>query len=206
MIAPEAREAYAGLVAPLRSFVARRVPASEVDDVVQDVFVRLQRGVGALRDEERFGPWVYRVARSAIAESQRARARHPLPREAPSEEHLAAEVPPADATDSDAPDARLAAAAAALVDLLPSPYREALVLTEIEGLTQKEAAERAGIGLSGMKSRVQRGRAQLRRWLDLCCEIALDARGHVIGCEPRARTPEAHAQALAALGGGDGED
>lgn len=202
MIAPEARGAYEGLVAPLRSFVARRVPASDVDDVVQDVFVRLQRGVGALRDEERFGPWVYRVARSAIAESQRARARHPLPREAPSEELVPAEVAAEDAEpgEAEAPDARLAAAAAALVDMLPSPYREALRLTEIEGLTQKEAAERAGISLSGMKSRVQRGRAQLRTWLDLCCEIALDVRGHVIGCEPRARTPEAHAQALAALG------
>jgi RNA polymerase sigma-70 factor (ECF subfamily) len=43
----------------------------------------------------------------------------------------------------------------------------------------------AGISLSGMKSRVQRGRQQLRRMFEDCCAIALDARGHVIECEPR---------------------
>ncbi len=57
--------------------------------------------------------------------------------------------------------------------MLPSPYREALTLTELEGLTQKEAAEMLGISLSGMKSRVQRGRQQLRQALEDCCHIAL---------------------------------
>lgn len=69
---------------------------------------------------------------------------------------------------------------------LPSPYREALTLTEIEGLTQREAAAMLGVSLSGMKSRVQRGREKLRAVLKQCCEIALDARGRLIGFEPRA--------------------
>lgn len=42
-----------------------------------------------------------------------------------------------------------------------------------------------GISLSGMKSRVQRGRQQLREMFEACCEIALDVRGHVVSCEPR---------------------
>lgn len=67
-----------------------------------------------------------------------------------------------------------------LVAMLPSPYREAITLTELEGLTQQEAAEMVGISLSGMKSRVQRGRRLLRQALDECCEIALDARGAVM--------------------------
>lgn len=203
MIEPEAKQAYDVLGERLRAFVGRRVPAVEVDDVVQDVFVRMLRGVEGLRDEERFGPWVYRVARSAIADSQRARARHPLPREAEHDAALAddAAIDPSELdADTAPPDARLAAAAAALVALLPSPYREALTLTEIDGLTQKAAAEQVGISLSGMKSRVQRGRERLRTLLHLCCEIALDARGHVIACESRPRTPEAHSAALAAHG------
>ncbi|MBK8239755.1 MAG: TauD/TfdA family dioxygenase [Deltaproteobacteria bacterium] len=65
------------------------------------------------------------------------------------------------------------------------PYREALTLTELEGLTQREAAEMLGISLSGMKSRVQRGRAQLRRALEVCCDIDVDVRGRVIGYTPR---------------------
>jgi len=38
----------------LRPFVARRVSPGDVDDVMQDIFVRMQRGLTALRDEERF--------------------------------------------------------------------------------------------------------------------------------------------------------
>jgi RNA polymerase sigma-70 factor (ECF subfamily) len=71
------------------------------------------------------------------------------------------------------------------VAALPSPYREAITLTELEGRTQREAAEILGISLSGMKSRVQRGRAKLRAMLEACCEVAVDARGKVVACEPR---------------------
>src|SRR3954465_12346320 len=62
----------------LRPFVARRVPKSDVDDVLQDVFLRAQRALPDLRDEDHFGAWMYRVARSAIAESHRQRVRHPV--------------------------------------------------------------------------------------------------------------------------------
>ena len=68
---------------------------------------------------------------------------------------------------------------------LPSPYREAITLVELEGKTAKEAAEMVGISVSGMKSRVQRGRAQLRELFERCCEIAIDARGKPTEFTPR---------------------
>jgi RNA polymerase sigma-70 factor (ECF subfamily) len=182
MIEPAARGAWRDLDAKLRPFIARRVRAdADVDDVVQDVFLRMQRGLAGLRDDERFGPWVYQVARSAIADHQRAALRHPLADGAlPEEEAL-----PEDEDDG-AVERELAAYVAPFVAMLPSPYREALTLTELEGLTQKDAAAMLGISVSGMKSRVQRGRQQLRKALDDCCHIALDARGRVVSCEPRA--------------------
>jgi RNA polymerase sigma-70 factor, ECF subfamily len=63
-----------------------------------------------------------------------------------------------------------------MIDQLNKEYREALMLVELEGLTQQAAAQRIGISLSGMKSRVQRGRRQLKRKLDECCLIQLDQR------------------------------
>ncbi|MGK4003912.1 sigma-70 family RNA polymerase sigma factor [Sorangium sp. So ce1036] len=180
MIDANARGAWQELEARLRPFIVRRVPTpADVDDVVQDVFLRMQRGVGGLRDDERFGPWVYQVARSAIAEHHRARARHvladgdvPEPEaEPPRGEGGAAEL--------------LALAIGPLVAMLPTPYREALTLTELEGLSQKAAADMLGISLPAMKSRVQRGREKLRALVEQCCEVALDARGHVIDCVPR---------------------
>ena len=68
---------------------------------------------------------------------------------------------------------------------LPSPYREAITLTELQGLTQKDAAEMMGVSLSGMKSRVQRGRERIRAMFEACCEISLDCRGRVVACEAR---------------------
>jgi RNA polymerase sigma-70 factor (ECF subfamily) len=184
-----ARGAWRDLEARLRPFVARRVrAAADVDDIVQDVFLRMQRGLGALRDEERFGSWVYQVARSAIVDHQRRARKH----------GVAAADEPTDLAaiesgeDDGAIERELASYMSPFVAMLPSPYREALTLTELEGLTQKQAAEMLGISLSGMKSRVQRGRAQLRRALEACCDIALDVRGRVVACEPRpdGRLPE----------------
>jgi RNA polymerase sigma-70 factor (ECF subfamily) len=123
---------------------------------------------------------VYQVARSAIAEHQRQAARHPVALgQAPSEPPSAAEP------DERSVESELAACISLFVSLLPSPYKEALTLTELDGLTQADAAEQLGLSVSGMKSRVQRGRARLREEFDACCEIALDARGGVISCEPR---------------------
>ena len=166
--------------ARLRPFVARRVSPSDVDDVMQDIFVRMQKGLAALRDEERFTSWLFQIARSAVAEHGRSRLRHPLSdADAPVEQ-------PAPTEDDDRDAARaLAPCVSMFVAQLPSPYREAVTLVELEGLTAREAAETIGISVSGMKSRVQRGRDQLRRMFDQCCEIALDVRGKVTEFTPR---------------------
>lgn len=181
MIDVATRGAWTELDAKLRPFVARRVrrPA-DVDDLLQDIFLRMQRGLPELRDDERFGPWVYQVARSAIADHHRSSRRHPLADSDPPD----AAAEPTDETDR-AAEQDLAAYVAVFIALLDSPYREALTLTELEGLSQKEAAAMMGVSLSAMKSRVQRGRQQLRKALEDCCSIALDARGRVVSCEPR---------------------
>jgi RNA polymerase sigma-70 factor (ECF subfamily) len=180
MFSEVTRSAHQELEQRLRPFVARRVPSPDVDDVLQDVFVRLHRALPQLREEERFGAWMYRVARSAIAENLRQRARHPLTKEEPRELSE-----PITEDDSSEGECALAGYLVPLIARLPSPYREALTLTELEGMTQHAAAEMLGISLSGMKSRVQRGREKLRELIDECCEIDLDVRGHVLDCEPR---------------------
>lgn len=183
MIDAAHRGAVRELEGRLRPFVARRVNEADVDDVVQDVFLRMHRGLGGLQAEERFGPWIYSVARSAIADHRRAMRRRPVPGAAP-EPELVDEV-----EDDDPPGASsaelLAAYVAPLVATLPSPYREAITLTELEGLSQVDAAAMLGVPLSTMRSRVQRGRARLRDLIDRCCKVATDARGKVIDCEPR---------------------
>lgn len=195
MIAADTRGAHRKLEAHLRPFVARRVSvAADVDDVLQEVHLRMHRGLATLRDEDRFGPWVYRVARSAIADHRRAQRRHPLGEGREEVQEIVDESEPPGAPWGDAEEL-LSHYVAPFVTTLPSPYREALTLTELSGLSQLEAARMLGIPASTMKSRVQRGRARLRDTILACCEVALDARGRVVGCEPRVASREGSSSA-----------
>jgi RNA polymerase sigma-70 factor (ECF subfamily) len=109
------------VAAQLRPFLVRRVDAAELDDVLQDVLVRVQRGLPGLRDEERFTSWLFQIARSSIAEHRRTRARHPLT-DAPDDAEVVAEP-----NDDDRDAARaLACCVSIFVARLSSPYREAI--------------------------------------------------------------------------------
>lgn len=182
MIPAEARGAWHDIEARLRPYVARRVASSsDVDDILQEIFLRMQRGIAGLRDGDRFGGWIYRIAQHVIVDRARARSRDPV--------RGVAEPPepaPELGDESDDLHAALGECVALFVARLAPSYREAITLTELEGLTQKEAAELLGTSLSGMKSRVQRGREKLREMFHEACQVSLDCRGRVVGCEPRA--------------------
>jgi RNA polymerase sigma-70 factor (ECF subfamily) len=181
MIDAETRGSWDVLTSKLKGFVSRRVRDTEADDVLQDVLLRIQRSLPDLRDDQLFGPWVYRVARSAVADHLRGRARGPAV--APSSAALEQATELSD--DEDEVQQGLLACLGQFIAKLPAPYRQAVTLTELEGLTQEEAATMLGLSLSGMKSRVQRGRRQLREMFEGCCVLSQDVRGRVIACEPR---------------------
>jgi RNA polymerase sigma-70 factor (ECF subfamily) len=74
-----------------------------------------------------------------------------------------------------------------MIERLPGEYRQAVILVDLEGLAQQKAATQLGLSLSGMKSRVQRGRRQLKGMLEACCTIELDRRRGVIDYDVRNR-------------------
>jgi RNA polymerase sigma-70 factor (ECF subfamily) len=168
------------LRALLVPFISKRVDPQDVDDVVQNVFVRIQRGLGELREGDRLLAWAYQIARNVIVDY----ARHASLRKHENLDGVRALAAPGD-EDENAAAGELARILGHFVAMLPEPYREALQMSELEGITQSEAARRAGISVSGMKSRVQRGRVQLRELLDECCDIEQDTRGAIIDVEPR---------------------
>ncbi|MFF5209581.1 sigma-70 family RNA polymerase sigma factor [Streptosporangium sp. NPDC000396] len=164
----------------LVAFAARRIDCpDDAEDIVQEVFLKMGQGIDAVRDHERLEAWVYQITRNAIVDHRRAalRANRTHARAA-----FDRSMGPG-ANDFD----RLAALACCLSAMLPrlsGHYREAITLTEYEGLTQAEAARRTGISVPGMKSRVQRARARLREMVLACCQIALDARGGIRKANP----------------------
>ncbi len=152
-----------------RFVCSRFADEADAEDILQDVFLKIHTNLDAVRDTERVESWMYQIARNSIADFYRSRRQlTSLPELAVSDDY-----PEEDAAESLAPSIR------DIVESLPEPYRQALILTEYQGLSQKELAERLGISLSGAKSRVQRARQKIKDILLACCHFEFDARGLV---------------------------
>ena len=169
----------------LATFVRRRIADPDrADDVVGEVLLRVHRNLHTVKDQERLAAWVFRIARNAITDEYRRNAR----RTTTLDGHEDA-LPPAPSAEDWVDDQgevlrELAACMRPLLARLPADYQRALELAELEGVTQMEAARLEGISVSGMKSRVQRGRRQLAELLQRCCELSLDGRGMPVEYRP----------------------
>jgi RNA polymerase sigma-70 factor (ECF subfamily) len=164
---------------PLQQFIRRRVSdETAAEDLLQDVFLNIHQHVDSLRDVKKLESWIYQVTRNAIIDYYRSR-RATTTLEEPEALQLPEELPDEDVVTELLPCVR------AMVLSLPAQDRQALILTEYQGLTQKELAERLGLSISGAKSRVQRAREKLKQQLLACCHFELDRRGHVIDYQPR---------------------
>ena len=162
----------------LLAFIRGRVDdESEADDILQEVFLRVHTGLCCREAVGNLESWIYRVTRNLVIDHyRRRRPVGELSQTIPSTESLPLE---------EDPRTRLAFSLRGTVDELPAPYREALVATEYEGLSQQQYADRAGISLSGAKSRVQRAREKLRQLFLDCCHFELDRLGRIVDYHER---------------------
>lgn len=170
----------------IRAFVLSRVrnPAT-ADDITQESLLRLTQRLHTLRDSERLEAWVFQIARNAVADHFRAaKESEPIDEEMHTSELESATHEPLAAEDERLRRA-VAAYVASLVEKLPEPYRGALQLTEFQGVSQVELAERIGLSVSAAKSRVQRARAMLREEMERCCRWETDGHGTVVDVRPK---------------------
>jgi RNA polymerase sigma-70 factor (ECF subfamily) len=160
---------------PLCRFVCSRTAnVDDAEDILQDVFLRAYHHLGTVRDPERLQSWVYQIARRRLIDHYRARRQWvDLP------ETLIVEDEP-----EEEDGAELLESLRDVVDGLPEPYRDALVLADLQGLRQQDLAGRLGISLSGAKSRVQRARQKVKDALSRCYTFELDARGELMDYSP----------------------
>lgn len=166
--------------------------------------LRIHRHASELKSAPAVGGWIHEIARNAITDHYR---RAVIRRERPTGSEIDLDRPAAAVPEPGPAELRteLAACLDPLLAHLPAIYRDALRLTDLDGLTQADAAALIGLSTSGMKTRVQRARAQLKALFTRCCEIELDRRGGIIDyrsnndiCDcpnapgPKARTHPAH--------------
>jgi len=162
----------------LRTFVRRRIAEPDrADDVVGEILLTVHRKLHTLQDPQRLQAWLFRIARNAITDEYRRHARRDLPVTLDDNELLVTESTEDNLRDHDAVLSELADCMQPLLGQLPDRNRRAVELADLQGITQVEAARLEGVSVSGMKSRVQRGRRQLADLLAACCTLTLDTRG-----------------------------
>jgi RNA polymerase sigma-70 factor (ECF subfamily) len=173
-MAEDSRQIWESLRDGLRRFIARRVSKEhDVEDVLQDVFCRIHARLSTLKDSGKLHAWVYQIARHAVVDYYRS---HRVTVELPENlEDTRIQLPESPEASRD-----MASCLRPMIDDLPEIYRQALILTEFEGLTQKELGLRLGLSPSGAKSRVQRARGMLKKMLLACCQFEFDRSGQIL--------------------------
>jgi RNA polymerase sigma-70 factor, ECF subfamily len=172
---------WAETLARLRGFVLARVGDPEVAaDITQDVLVR-SIASGALERVDNVSAWLYRSARNAVIDHYRTRRTF---------DELDLDLWPEPETSDDVPNdatRELARCLQPMVGALHPTARDALTRVDLEGQTHRQAADQLGLSVSGMKSRVQRARRELKDRLASCCQVHTDRSGAVVGYVPKAR-------------------
>lgn len=155
----------------LADFIRSKVAEDAVDDLLQDVFIKIHTRIASLKEGGKLESWVYQITRNTIIDHYRSqRINEELPDwiEQPKPEEV------------EIIRKELSSCLEPMVKELPEKYRIAVQMSELENKTQKEVAEQEGISLSGAKSRVQRGRALLKNMLFDCCQFEINKENQVI--------------------------
>jgi RNA polymerase sigma-70 factor (ECF subfamily) len=147
-------ERYARMV---HGILLGRVPVAEVEDLVQDVFVRAMRQVHTLRDVNCFGGWLATVARN------RANDYH---RRSVEVVEFTEQAPQGAVRRATAASLGDGAAILQLIRDLPEAYRETLLMRLVEGMTGPEIAERTGLTPGSVRVNLHRGMQMLREKLE----------------------------------------
>ena len=156
----------------LKRFINKYVDnVYDAEEILQDVFCKIHERINTLKDKDKLPVWVYQITRNTIIDYYRKR-RITLDLSEVADSYVV--------TVEENPVEELALCLKPMVDSLPEKYKQAIILTEYEGLTQKELADKLGLSLSGAKSRVQRARLKLKELLLNCCHFELDRFGNIL--------------------------
>ena len=146
---------YERYVRMVHGVLLARVPVGEVDDLVQDVFMRALRRLSTLRETASFGAWLAAIARNVANDyHRRSVPEEPLTDDAPEQE-----IP---CGTSCADQDELGVAILEAVMSLSETYRETLILRLVEGMTGPEIAARTGMTHGSVRVNLHRGMEQLR--------------------------------------------
>ncbi len=155
----------------LEKFVYNRVKDNDVtNDILQEVFIKIYQNLNKLQDDTKINSWIYQITRNAIIDYFRKQQSFTDIKEIDIKE------PDLEKNEND----ELQKCIVPFIEQLPQKYKEAIIETELKGVSQKELSNILNISYSATKSRVQRAREKLKILFSDCCIIQNDNYGNVV--------------------------
>jgi RNA polymerase sigma-70 factor (ECF subfamily) len=188
----EFQDVYGKYHPAILRYLSRLVGRDEAEDVAQEVFLKVNRGLEGYRGDAALGTWIFAIARNAALD--RLRARRPWDRSAGENKSDPAYDAAADAAD-DIADEQMSVERRLIaqemnqcirgrVETLPESYQSVLALSELAGMTNAEIASALKTTEGAVKIRLHRARAALRKDLGSYCALYRDERDE-LACEPK---------------------
>lgn len=141
---------------------------NDAEDIAQDVFDKINRNLGEFREQSKLSTWIYRIATNTAIDRLRSAAHKYTKRQSTIEEAVYADAQNVlvahkdTAADQTLIREEMSGCVIEFIDNLPPDDRAVIVLSELEGLANKEIADILEISPDNVKIRLHRARAKLR--------------------------------------------
>ncbi|MCP4540252.1 MAG: sigma-70 family RNA polymerase sigma factor [Chloroflexi bacterium] len=179
---------------PIYNYLLRMTQnQAKAEDLTQETFIRVHRGLPGFRGDASLSTWIYRIATNVGHDHFRRRATQQAEAALSIEEiesdgeWLVDETP--SSPDQLAAQSEMSDCVQRFIHRLSPDYRAVLMLRELQGLKNREIAEVLDVSLDTVKIRLHRARNKLREALNTGCVFTCDER-NVFVCEPKAETEE----------------
>jgi RNA polymerase sigma-70 factor (ECF subfamily) len=163
-------------------YLARLIGPDEAEDLAQEVFVKISRSLDEFRNESQVSTWIYRIATNAAIDLRRSADYRSAQRTSPLDascgqgtKDIVIESPDV-SIEHQAIRKEMSGCVQALLNQLPDRYRTVLILSDMEGLKDREIAEVLDVTVEAAKIRLHRARARLKQSLDSQCSFYRDPR------------------------------
>ena len=170
-------EVYTEYYPILLRYVTRIIGQNDAEGITQDIFSKINRGLGGFQGRSKLSTWMYRIATNTVIDRTRSAAhKHAA-------EHMAikddtdhdtqyvSEGHKSHATDQLVIRKEMSECINEYIDTLPPDYKTVIVLSELEGLANREIAEILDLSLNNVKVRLHRARAKLKAVLKDACDF-----------------------------------
>ena len=175
---------YAEHHARILRYLTRMVGAQDAEDLAQEVFIRAAKAYDDFRHEAKIETWLYRIATHVAVDRLRGTASR---RETLLGQELDEVAADGQESVSSLEEKTLRRAANECIRNviygLPENYRTPLILSELEGFTNREIAEIMDVSLDTVKIRLHRAKEQLKQALLDACQFSRDERNELT-CDP----------------------